>query len=153
MITPISSPSEFSSSTISPKCFSVRFISTIIIILKYPCTIVWEISRILMLFCARYVHTFAIMPTVSFPTTVIIVFFIVNPFLSAGTCPKNSPAICKTMYRFTNPHHSCNLNHFGNFAPLCHPYREVPGLISVIRHGNLHPYRLISQFRQVIVLA
>ena len=46
--------------------------SVIIIMLKYSWTMVWEISRMLILWSARYVHTFAMMPTVSFPTTVII---------------------------------------------------------------------------------
>ena len=35
-----------------------------------------KISKILILFSARYVHTFAVIPTVSFPTTVIMLFFI-----------------------------------------------------------------------------
>ena len=76
IVTPISSPIASNSSKTVPNSFSVAVISVIIIMLKYPCTIVWEMSKILILFSAKYVQTFAIIPTVSFPTTVIIHFFI-----------------------------------------------------------------------------
>ena len=56
--------------------FVVPDASTTIIMLKKPDMIVCEISRMLMCVAARYVHTFAIIPTVSFPTTVMITLFI-----------------------------------------------------------------------------
>ena len=45
--------------------------------LKNPCTIVCDMSRMLIWLSARYVHTRAMMPTVSLPTTVIIALVIV----------------------------------------------------------------------------
>ena len=58
---------------------------------------VCEISKMFTLFSARYVHTFAMIPTVSLPTTVIIVFFIISlPFsYTAINCDGSSLfAIC-----------------------------------------------------------
>ena len=54
---------------------SLIHISTIIM-LKNPFTMVWVISSILIWFSARYVHTPAMIPTLSFPTTVMIALFI-----------------------------------------------------------------------------
>ena len=75
--TPMPLPISVRLSFTVSKVLSTLLMSTIIIMLKYPCTMVCEMSRMFILFSARYVHTFAIMPTVSFPTTVIIALFIV----------------------------------------------------------------------------
>ncbi len=58
MVSPISFPSLPALLPDLQMVFSDWFASVIIIILKNPCTIVCEISRIFTLFSARYVQTF-----------------------------------------------------------------------------------------------
>lgn len=72
--TPISTPSCCKSSTKRSKFLVEAEASTIIIMLKYPWIIVCEISRMLTCCSARYVQTLAMIPTLSFPNTVIIPF-------------------------------------------------------------------------------
>ena len=72
--TPIASAVLFISARRSSIEISAPSRSTIIIITKFPERIVCEISAILTLCSARKPLTFAIMPTLSEPTTVIIAF-------------------------------------------------------------------------------
>ena len=63
------------------------------LMLKKPPVTVWLMSRMLMLFLARYVQVFARMPTASLPTTVMIIFFIRWYYIKNG--PSSTAPRCR----------------------------------------------------------
>lgn len=74
--TPVFVPISVSSDAIVSNALTHFVISTIIIMLKYSWTIVCDMSRMFIWLSARYVHTLAMIPTVSLPTTVIMALVI-----------------------------------------------------------------------------
>ena len=125
---------------------------------------VWEISRMLMLLSARYAHTLAIIPTVSFPTTVIMLFFML--FSSFPRTLLRMSSLCQVRAD-TNPaiekfYFSIFLlsqfliflktDHLRNLIALCHLNREITPMIRIIRQVNFHPHGLICKLRQVVFL-
>jgi len=74
MLTPSVSPIWLSFSFTSGRGIEEAERSTIIIMTKLPLKMVWLISIILMFYSASIPLTFAMSPTLSWPTTVIIAF-------------------------------------------------------------------------------
>ena len=117
-----------------------------------------------MLLSARYAHTLAIIPTVSFPTTVIMLFFMLfssfprtlfahAEFVSGAH--RHKLAIEKFYFSISLLSQFLiflKTDHLRNLIALRHLNWKISRMVLVIRQVNFHPHGLICKLRQVVFL-